>query len=192
MKPLDEGVASYVYGRQVGHAGSKFSELQLLNKYFPACSALPQEGFFCNNANAAIPKRVWSNTRFDEDITGLEDMELAKRLVEQGHKIGYIADAEIVHIHEESWGSVRNRYEREAIALQRIMPELHVSFGDFLRYFAAGVLLDWSRALSDRVFLTKGGEIVMFRLMQYWGAYRGNNDHRKMSRERKERYFYPR
>jgi len=34
--------------------------------------------------------------------------------------------------------------------------------------------------------------IVLYRLMQYWGAYRGNHLHRKVSRDRKERYFYPR
>jgi len=32
----------------------------------------------------------------------------------------------------------------------------------------------------------------MFRTMQFWGTYRGNNDHRRMSQARKEAYFYPR
>jgi rhamnosyltransferase len=34
-------------------------------------------------------------------------------------------------------------------------------------------------------------EIVMFRMMQFWGSYRGNHEHRKLSREMKEKYFYP-
>ena len=192
IHPLEDGEVSYVYGRQQGHEVSKFSETQLFAKYFPARSALPQDGFFCNNANAALPKRVWSNTRFDEDVTGLEDMELARRLVEQGHKIGYVAEASVVHVHQESWAKVKTRYEREAIALQGIMPEVHVSFADFLRYTIAGVFYDWSEALQQRVFFQKAAEIVMFRTMQYWGTYRGNNDHRRLSRARKDRYFYPR
>ena len=35
------------------------------------------------------------------------------------------------------------------------------------------------------------GEIFMYRLMQFWGAYRGNHMHRRLSRARKEQYFYP-
>ncbi|MGD2133666.1 MAG: glycosyltransferase family 2 protein [Maricaulaceae bacterium] len=192
IKPLDEGVVSYVYGQQEGHDVTKFSERQLFKKYFPNQSALPQSGFFCNNANAALPKRIWSNSPFDEDVTGLEDMELARRLVEQGHSIGYVADAPVAHIHEENWSQIKIRYEREAIALQKIMPEVHVSFGDFVRYTAAGVFLDWSQALQQRAFFKHALEIVLFRTMQYWGTYRGNNDHRKMSKARKEHYFYPR
>lgn len=192
IRPLDDGTASYVYGRQRGNHVTKFSEEQLFRKYFPDRSALPQDGFFCNNANAAIPKRVWANSPFDEEVTGLEDMELARRLVEQGHKIGYVAEAPVIHVHEESWGKVKTRYEREAVALQAIMPEVHVSFGDFMRYAAAGIFLDWAEALQQKVFFRKAGEIVMFRLMQYWGTYRGANDHRKMSKARKEHYFYPR
>jgi len=33
---------------------------------------------------------------------------------------------------------------------------------------------------------------VMFRCCQYWGSYRGNNDHRLLSRQAKEVYFFPR
>src|SRR5690606_16871184 len=94
IRPLDEGVCAYSYGRQYGRDGvNKFSEDMLFAKYFPETSALPQEGFFCNNANSAIPKHIWRANPFDEEIAGLEDMALAKRLAEQGLKIGYVAEA---------------------------------------------------------------------------------------------------
>lgn len=193
IEPLDQNICSYTYGRQYGRVGvTKYSEEMLFKKYFPETSALPQEGFFCNNANAAVPKDIWQQYPFDEEVTGLEDMVLAKRLVEQGEKIGYVADAPVIHLHEESWSKVKTRYEREAIALQGIMPEVHVGFGDFLRYTMAGVFHDWAEALDQRTFWKHAGEIIMFRSMQYWGTYRGNNDHRKMSRQQKEKYFYPR
>ncbi|RMH39237.1 MAG: glycosyltransferase [Gammaproteobacteria bacterium] len=192
IAPLGERGIAYVYGRQLPHERSKYSEGQLFRKYFPERSALPQEGFFCNNGNAALLREVWQDNLFNEALTGLEDMDLAKRLLAQGWKVGYIAEAPVYHIHEESWLRVRQRYEREAIALQAIMPEIHVDFIDFLRYFVSGVLFDWASALRDRCFLRFAGEIVMFRLMQYWGTWRGNNDHRKLSRRRKEAYFYPR
>ncbi|WP_233205165.1 glycosyltransferase [Alkalicaulis satelles] len=193
VKPLDEGVCAYTYGRQMGKPGiTKFSEEQLFRKYFPDCSHIPQDDFFCNNANSAILTSVWKSHPFDETVTGLEDMALAKQLVADGMKIGYVADAPVIHIHEESWSKVKTRYEREAVALQDIMPEVHVGFGDFVRYTLAGIMHDWGEALDQRVFWKEAGNIVMFRFNQYWGSYQGNNNHRKLSQRRKDRYFYPR
>ena len=39
--------------------------------------------------------------------------------------------------------------------------------------------------------MSRLGEIIAFRFAQYLGVYRGNNEHRKLSREMKRRYFYP-
>lgn len=190
--PLLDGRAEYVYGHQQGHESSKYSEHQLFRKYYPERSAIPQNDIFCNNANSALLRAAWADHPFDENLTGLEDMELAKRLVATGKRIGYVADSSVIHIHEETWARVKNRYEREAIALQSVLPDVHVNFWDFLRYFLAGVLLDSGQAIQDRAFTKHFGEIFMFRLMQYWGTYRGNHQHRRLSAQRKEAYFYPR
>lgn len=191
--PLDAGSCAYTYGRQIERDGhNKFSEKQLFLKYFPAQSSIPQDGFFCNNANSAVLRSAWAQHRFDEEVTGLEDMVLAKQLWLADGKIGYVADAVVEHIHEENWGQVKRRYEREAIALQGIMPEVHVGLGDFVRYSMAAILFDAAAALRERRFWRSMCEIILFRTMQYWGTYRGNNNHRKLSREAKERYFYPR
>jgi glycosyltransferase involved in cell wall biosynthesis len=192
LRPLEQGIAAYSYGRQIGNGSSKFSECQLFAKYFPTVSSIPQEGFFCNNANSALPRDVWQQYRFDEELTGLEDMELASRLVRGGSRVAYIAEAAVYHLHYESWSKVKRRYEREAIALQRIMPQIHISFMDFLRYFLSAVLLDFGEAVQQRQFASKCSEIVAYRLMQFWGSYCGNNEHRRLSHEMKERYFYPR
>lgn len=191
-RPLADQRAVYAYGRQIGHGVSHFSELQVLKKYFPERSAIPQDGFFVNNANAALLRNVWSQYRFNEELSGLEDMELGKRLVNDGHKIAYVAEACVYHVHEETWHKVQVRYEREALALRAIMPEVHVSFADFLRYYASSVLHDCGAALQERRLLRTGSSILTFRLMQFWGSYRGNHEHRRLSRNMKERYFYPR
>jgi glycosyltransferase involved in cell wall biosynthesis len=191
VDPLVGETAAYAYGRQIGGRDSKFSEHQLFEKFFPGQSKLPQDGFFCNNANAALRKDVWREHQFDEDLTGLEDMELGKRLVTAGMQVGYVAEAPVYHYHHETWPKVRLRYEREAIALQHILPEVHLSLRDFLRYFTSALLLDSGEAIEQRRFLKACPEIFLFRLMQFWGSYRGNHEHRKLSREQKERYFYP-
>lgn len=191
VKPLHDDICVYTYGRQIGNGDSKFSERQLFKKYFPEVSSTPQQGYFCNNANAALRREVWEAHRFNEELPGLEDMELGKRLVERGLKLGYVAEAPVFHLHDESWRKMHRRYEREAIALQRIMPEVHVSYFDFLRYSASAILLDAGAALQERVLLKRFPEIVIFRLLQFLGAYQGNHETRKMSRVLKEKYFYP-
>ncbi|MFZ3140029.1 glycosyltransferase family 2 protein [Polaromonas sp.] len=191
VDPIINGKVSYSYGKQIVDEKSKLSEGQLLKKYFPDNSAVPQHGFFVNNANSALHKSIWKKFPFDETLTGLEDMDLGKRLVNSGLQIGYVAEASVFHLHDETWPQVRRRYERESIALQKIMPEVQLSFGDFLRFFFSAVLLDCGIALQEGKLHKSVGEIVMFRLMQFWGSFRGNHANRVLSREMKYRYFYP-
>jgi len=191
IAPIEHSRSAYSYGRQMGNEESRFSECQLFRKYYPKTSKIPQDGFFCNNANSALCRETWEELRFDEDLTGLEDMELAKRLVDGGGIVSYVADAPVYHLHNESWHQVRLRYQREAIALQAIMPQVHVTFSDFLRYLVSALMLDCGAALEQKCIARRFGEIFMFRLMQYWGTYGGNHDHRKLSHKAKEEYFYP-
>jgi glycosyltransferase involved in cell wall biosynthesis len=194
VAPLVSGDISYCYGRQIGGkagTGSKFSESQLFRKHYPKTSALPQEGFFCNNANSAIRREQWAVFGFDEQLTGLEDMALAKKICESGGRIGYAAGSVVYHLHDESWRAVKNRFEREAIALQAIMPQIHITFGDFLRYWASAVFMDFGAALQERVVLRNFWQILAYRFVQFWGSYKGNNEHRKLSQSMKDKYFYP-
>jgi glycosyltransferase involved in cell wall biosynthesis len=192
IKPFENPAIALTYGRQLGVEQSKFSEKQLFKKYFPEQDANPQEGFFCNNANSCLRKDAWDSRPFDEDLTGLEDMDWAKFQVAQGSKIAYIAEAAVYHIHEETWSQVKRRYEREAFALKDIMPEVHVSFFDMLRYITVAIFLDAKQALNQSVFFKTWVEICFFRFYQYLGTYTGNHLHRKISKKKKEQYFYPR
>lgn len=72
------------------------------------------------------------------------------------------------------------------------MPEVHLSFADFVRYVTSAVLLDLGSALQQGCFRKVAREIILYRVMQFWGAYRGNHVHRSLSRHAKEAYFYPR
>jgi cellulose synthase/poly-beta-1,6-N-acetylglucosamine synthase-like glycosyltransferase len=191
VAPLEERRAAYVYGRQLGGEQTRFSEHRIFAKYFPAHSGAVVSPFFCNNANAALLADIWRQNPFDENLTGLEDMHLGKRLVDSGRSVAYVPGAAVHHYHHESWRKVRLRYEREAIALQKIMPEVHVHIGDSVRYFFAGVLGDAGQALSEGRLLRCLSEILAFRFCQYYGSWRGNHIHRQLSRQMKEKYFYP-
>lgn len=192
IAPLEEGVAEYTYGRQLGCEFSKFSEKQLFAKYFPEQSQIPQDGFFVNNANSALLKSTWKKIKFDEEVTGLEDMVLGKALVQSGGKIAYVADAPVLHIHEESMSQTKRRYYREALTLREVMPNVHMYKRDFLRYLFTGIIHDLGVAAREKVFFKKAKEIVLFRTMQFMGSYKGHNETHKLSREQKEAYYYPR
>ena len=192
LKPFEDQKVVVTYGRQLGGPETKFSEQCLFDKYFPTSGkGEHQSPFFCNNANSAVRRSAWANHRFDETLTGLEDMHLAKRLFEAGGLTVYVPNAAVYHYHHERWRQVKRRYEREAIALQKIMPEFHVHLSDFFRYFVAAVYGDSQKALAQRVLFSKFCEIVAFRFCQYYGVWRGNRLHRQLSRLQKEKYFYP-
>lgn len=190
-QPLIDGEVAYAYGRQIGDDDSNYSERRIFAKYFPDTSAIPQDGFFANNANSALLRSVWEANPFDEVLTGLEDMELAKRLVSRGEKIGYVADAPVFHHHTETWASVRRRFEREALALRTMMPEVHLSRLDVLRYFLTSVTADWLAARRNGIHSTSALDMVRYRWNQYVGSYKGNHEHRRLSQSAKERFFYP-
>lgn len=191
IEPLRGERVEMTYGRQIGGPETKFSEHQLFAKLFPETSAVPQDGYFCNNANSALRRDVWDRLRFDEQLLGLEDMGLAKALVASGGRVGYVAEAVVSHHHHETWRQVRRRYEREAIALQQIRPEWHISPLDFARFLVSSIALDVGRAARAKR-IPPLREIVLFRLMQYWGSYAGNHGHRRLAAIEKNRYFYPR
>ncbi|MDP2859020.1 MAG: glycosyltransferase family A protein, partial [Bacillota bacterium] len=118
IAPILQEKAVLTYGRQIGHSSTRFSERRIFEKYFPLESQIPQRELFCNNANAAILAPIWREYKYDETVTGLEDLHMAKRLLADGLQLAYVAEAPVVHIHQESWLRVKNRFEREAIALQ--------------------------------------------------------------------------
>lgn len=190
-QPLIDGVAQYAYGRQIGNGASRFSESRIFAKYFPMTSAIPQQGFYCNNANAALTKQAWQQYQFDENLTGLEDMALASKLVDSDGKVAYLADAVVYHLHLETWAQIKRRFEREAIALQEIMPQVHVNLLDTARYIASSIVGDFNQARKEGQLMSKWWEIVRYRYHQYTGSYQGNHRHRKLSHAEKDRYFFP-
>ena len=190
-QPIIDDVAEYTYGRQIGASESQYSECQIFSKYYPEKDSYSDGDFFCNNANAAIKRSAWEEHYFDEDITGLEDMELAKRLISNEGRVRYVPNSTVIHYHAENWAQVKRRFEREAIALKKIMPQVHVSLYDTIRYISSSIFNDWKCAWQEKVWLQKASNIVFYRFNQYFGAYKGNHEHRELSRKEKEKYFFP-
>lgn len=186
----DENVG-LVYGRQIGNELTKFSEQQIFKKWFPSNCNLDQDHPFCNNANCAIRRHIWVNEPYDENITGLEDLDWAQKLLMKNYKIVYNSVAVIVHIHEESYDKIKNRYRREAIALTKIMPKVNVSFLDFIRLFLHNSFSDIVQAVKEKKINNVFKQIILFRFMQFYGTYLGHNHKPLVNKEIRNLFYYP-
>lgn len=190
--PFVDPAIALSYGRQVGGPRTAYSERQVLGTWFPATSNPRQRHPFANNANACIRRSEWAVTPYDEELTGLEDLDYATRLLASGRDIAYVAEAPVVHIHEETWNQVVNRYRREAIAHRRIFHDQKMSRLDAIRLAAANIHSDYTHAFGDRELLRNLSGIPRFRLAQFLGTYEGFAQHGTVSAELRRRFYYPR
>jgi glycosyltransferase involved in cell wall biosynthesis len=192
LKPFQDGRVALAYGKQRGYEGSKYSEHQVFHQWYPDASSFDQVTAFCNNANAAIRKNLWEQHPYDETLTGLEDLEWAKWAKGQGYKIAYAAEAEIVHVHNETPRGVYNRYRREAMALRRIYPEAHFNFYDFVRLTITNILSDLWHAARERVLLKSLVSIFLFRFAQFHGTRIGHRETSLVTPQLRETFYYAR
>jgi glycosyltransferase involved in cell wall biosynthesis len=186
---FDENIG-LVYGKQRGNKITTFSENQIFKQWFPDHDIDCQNHPFCNNANAAIRRELWEEFPYDEQLTGLEDVDWAKRIQKAGYDISYSSEAEIVHVHDETAKQVFNRYRREAYAHKQIMPSQSFSFIDFLRLSVANVISDYRAAANEKKLIKNILEIPKFRLLQFWGSYRGFSEDGPVSDRLWQRFYY--
>ena len=64
-----------VYGSQSPHPETRHSEASVQKSWFSGNSRIRKD-IFLNNGNAAYRKKVWLENKFDEKLTGLEDIDL--------------------------------------------------------------------------------------------------------------------
>jgi len=191
LAPFSDPKVALVYGKQRGGGTTKYSEHQVFARWYPSQSSLSQNHPFCNNANAAVRRALWERLPYDETLTGLEDIDYARRIMESGYKIAYAAEAEIVHVHSETYNQIYNRYRREAIAMKRIFPHDRFTLWDFTRLFTGNLVSDYRHARRDRVLGQNLSSIFLFRLMQFWGTYRGFRQPSPVTDQLRQTFYYP-
>jgi len=191
VAPFGAPETALTYGRQQADGSSRFSERQLLAQWFPARSVQRQRHPFCNNANAAIRRTVWSEQPYDEDLTGLEDLDWARRTLAAGHVISYVAEAPVAHVHEESFAQIVNRYRREAIAHKEIYSEQRMGLATAIRLGIVNAMGDLRHARRQGVLRTHLADIPSFRLAQFYGTYRGFAQQGPATELLRRRFYYP-
>lgn len=182
IAPLQMDDVAMTYGRQLGVEQSKFGEIEDFRRTFGTVSAEVRPPYFwANNANSAVRRELWERYKFDEVLTGLEDIDFAKHWMQNGYRVHYVAEAPVYHIHEETWPQVRGRYFRESVAARRIgltgrrhvprevVREILYGMDDLCRgIFSVGNPSRKRLSLAQRV-----AEIILFRVSKLTGIVQG-------------------
>ncbi len=192
IKPFaDNENLAVSYGKQRGGETNHYSEEQFFKAYFPDTSQLRQGHPFSHNANAAIRRSLWKEHPYNEALTGLEDLAWSSWAMEQGYDIAYTAEAEIIHLHDETPAQVHNRYRREAIAMKQILPNSQFSLWNFIRLWSSSTYSDLLEAKREKLLAKNWWSILWFRFLQYWGTYRGYNYSGRIDSQLHQAFYYP-
>jgi rhamnosyltransferase len=190
LEPFTDLQVVLTYGKQRTPASAYFSEQQIYRRWYPERSELHQSHPFCNNANAALRLSAWKAHPYDETLTGLEDLAWAKWALGEDYRIAYVAEAEIIHVHNETWRGIYNRYWREAMAFKHIYPEAHFSLYDLSRNIVASINFDLLHAARAYVLLGSLPSIIRFRWLQFWGTYQGYRQSSLVTPELRQTFYY--
>ena len=191
LEPFSDPQVALTYGKQRAPASAHFPEQQVYQCWYPEYSDLRQAHPFCNNANAAVRLSAWRVHPYDEVLTGLEDLAWAKWALGEGYNIAYVAEAEIIHTHNETRHGEYNRYRREGMAFKRIYPEAHFSLYDFARMTSANIASDLWHALKQQFFLKSALSIFWYRTAQFWGTYQGYRRSLAWDWNLRQTFYYP-
>ena len=191
LGPFENENVAVSYGKQRGAETNHYSEHQFFANYFPEISQPDQGQPYTHNANAAIRRSLWEQHPYNEQITGLEDLAWSSWGKDQGYSISYVAEAEIIHIHDETFKQVYNRYRREAIALKQILPQSQFSFRNMVSMIFRKVVRDMSRAFRERVLGQEFFNILRFRGLQYLATWTGYRYSGTIDQQLHMQFYYP-
>ncbi len=120
IKPLKDPDIAATYGRQIPREDAKPIEKFTRAFNYPdtpilkdrkSLSELGIKTFFFSNVCSAIRTREFEMLGgFTERVIMNEDMLFAGKLIQNGYKIAYVPDAEVIHSHNYSWLQQFRRY----------------------------------------------------------------------------------
>ena len=173
LQPFDDPQVALVYGKQRGDERTRYSERRVFATWFPETSDLNQPHPFCNNANAAVRRSIWKGLPYDETLTGLEDLDWAN--ASNGGRLSHRlrcrrggdpcasgkarAPSSIgIGAKPLQWRGSNRRYASDS----------STSFA--LRLPASSATSVMAGGMRTRSAIR---DIAVFRVMQFWGTYRG-------------------
>ena len=191
IEPFSDETIGLTFGKQRGCDTTQFAEHQIFHQWFPDRSVRRQATPFCNNANAAIRRSLWEQHPYDETLPGLEDLAFGKWVQENGYSVSYVAEAEVIHVHNESLDGIFNRYKREGMAFKQIYPHETFTRRDLYRLFFQNIFNDWRESCRQHRLGRDFWNIVRFRWYQFSGTYQGYKRSGPLTWQLKQAFYYP-
>ncbi len=119
MDFVDDSIGA-VYGRQEPLPDSDVFDKRDLWTVFGLERKVQTKDFFFHNANSMIRRRLWETLPFDEELSGVEDRDWAKKVIERGYRIVYQPQASVYHFHGIHQAQDRARAERVVRVIELI------------------------------------------------------------------------
>jgi len=101
-----------VYGRQEPLPDTSDLDKRDLWTAFGLERRVQTQDYFFHNANSMIRRETWERVPFNEDLSGVEDREWAKRVLDLGYTIVYEPAASVYHFHGINHGQDETRAAR--------------------------------------------------------------------------------
>ena len=108
------------YGRQEPLPDTSAYDKRDLWTTFGTEGRVQERDFFFHNANSMIRKSTWREKHFDEEISGVEDRDWARRVQARGYQIAYQPTASVFHWHGIHHGRNEERSARVARVIEWI------------------------------------------------------------------------
>ncbi len=191
IRPFQDNSIAMVYGRQRAVETSRLSEERDLERLFGVTSKILIDEPFGHNGNAAIRASLWLEQPFDETLTGLEDLDWARKIQQLGYRVYYAADAAVYHVHDESLRQVYRRFFREGVARRRIFPGYRFDRIECAKQLAFHLTADTLFGIRRRKSLKKLLQIPGTRISEMVGTARGLSYHKRLTQELLFKLYYP-
>ena len=122
LKPFEDDNVAIASGRQIAREDAWQMEKLVREFNYPSVSHvrskadLPQYGiktYFFSDVCSAYRKNIYEQLGgFENPLKTNEDMFFAAKIIENGYKVAYAADAEVIHSHNFS---LKEQYKRNAV-----------------------------------------------------------------------------
>ena len=128
LNTMDRFDAGGVFGRQIPTKKSNPIDIRDLLTVFGRERIIYEKFPFFHNAFSLIKKSIWLNTKFDENVNGIEDRFWASKICQTGEKIVYEPSAVAYHEHGLNQSSNIKRASRVCKALSQLHKDDIIEF----------------------------------------------------------------
>jgi rhamnosyltransferase len=126
--PLEDDEIAGAYGRQLPHHDASPPERYFLaflygpeprRQTLTSTDDLTFEATLFSNVTSAIPRRIWAEFPYDEEIVMSEDQEWSRRVLRAGYALVYEPRAAVHHSHAYTLGGAFRRFFDSGASAER-------------------------------------------------------------------------